>query len=79
MYHFWFQICTKYVPFLDPNMYQSLRSYVGELSFNAISGSKFVPNMYHFCIQLCTKVCAVMSVSSNLMQFLVRLKPTFVI
>ena len=63
----------------DPNMYQSLRSYVGEFWFDAISGSKYVPNMYHFWIQICTKVCAVMSVSSNLMQFLVRLKPTFVI
>ena len=34
----------------DPNMYQSLRSYVGEFSFDVISSYKYVPNMYHFWI-----------------------------
>ena len=33
------KICTKYVPFLVPNMYQSGRSDVGEFSFDVISGS----------------------------------------
>ena len=32
----------------DPNMYQSLRSYVGEFSFDVISSYKYVANMYHF-------------------------------
>ena len=51
----------------DPNMYQSLRSYVGEFSFDVISSYKYVLNMYHFWFQICTKAGAVMSVSSHLM------------